>query len=195
MGAREEILSAVRSARVPARDYPGVEGLGLQIDDATARFVEMIATVGGTCLRVPDLASADGALRELPAYREARRLVTLVSGVGEGTFDPALVADPHDLGNLDLCVVPAELGVAENGAVWIDGRRLPHQALIVIAEHLVVVVDARTLVADMHQAYARVSVGRGFGLFLAGPSKTADIEQSLVIGAHGARSCMVLLVG
>lgn len=195
MGAREEILSAVRAAAVPAREHPGVAGLGAAVGDLAARFIEMVEAAGGTCVRVRDVAGADRALRESPAYRQARRVATLVPGVGEGTVDPSQVGDPRGLDGLELCVLPADVGVAENGAVWIDGRQLPHQALFVIAEHLAVVVHARALVADMHQAYARLDVSGGFGLFLAGPSKTADIEQSLVLGAHGARSCVVLLVG
>jgi L-lactate dehydrogenase complex protein LldG len=47
----------------------------------------------------------------------------------------------------------------------------------------------------MHEACARVAAGpKEYGLFIAGPSKTADIEQALVIGAHGARSCTVFVV-
>ena len=67
------------------------------------------------------------------------------------------------------------------------------QDLFVIPEHIAVVVQATSLVHDMHQAYEAISHGPGFALFLSGPSKTADIEQALVIGAHGARSCTVLL--
>jgi len=66
----------------------------------------------------------------------------------------------------------------------------------VVAEHLALVVAARDVVHDMHEAYRRISFpGAGFGTFIAGPSKTADIEQALVIGAHGARSCTLYLVG
>jgi len=195
VAARDDILMAVRRAQPPVAEHPGSAGLGTRFPDPPARFVEMVAAVGGTCLRVPDLAAADRALRELPVHRDARRIASLVPGVGAPTFDPAGVADPHDLDGLDLCVIPAELGVAENGAVWVDVRKFPHQALFVIPEHLAVVVTASSLVHDMHQAYQALSHGPGFALFLSGPSKTADIEQALVIGAHGARSCTVLLVG
>ena len=47
----------------------------------------------------------------------------------------------------------------------------------------------------MHQAYDSIDVAKeGFGAFIAGPSKTADIEQSLVIGAHGARSATIYVI-
>jgi L-lactate dehydrogenase complex protein LldG len=195
VATRDDILTAVRRAQPPAAAHPGAAGLGTRFPDPVAKFAEMVAAVGGTCLGVPDLAAADAALRQLPVHREAKRIASLVPGVGAPTFDAAAVSDPHQLDGLDLCVFAAELGVAENGAVWVDVRKFPHQALFVIPEHIAVVVRASTLVHDMHQAYQAISHGPGFALFLSGPSKTADIEQALVIGAHGARSCTVLLVG
>jgi L-lactate dehydrogenase complex protein LldG len=195
VAARDDILRALRGASVPDRPHPGVGGLGVRFDDLPAKFAEMVGAVGGTCLRVPDRAAADRALRELPIHRDSRRRASLVPGVGEGTVDPAQLADPHQLADLELSILPGELGVAENGAVWVEGARLPHQALFVIAEHLALVVEVSALVPDMHQAYARIRTGGGFGTFVSGPSKTADIEQALVIGAHGARSAVVLLVG
>ena len=104
---------------------------------------------------------------------------------------------PHELEGVDLAVIAGEFGVAENGAVWVPGKNLgPQRAIFVITEHLVLVVSAAQLVHTMQHAYDRIQFERpGFGLFISGPSKTADIEQSLVIGAHGPRSCTLFLVG
>jgi len=196
MAAREEILAALRRAAPPGAAHPVLDGVGLKLADLPARFGEAVAAVGGTLVRAADLAAADAALRALPIHAAARRVVSLVPGVGASTLDPA-VADPHELEGLDVVVLRAALGVAENGACWIEGSSLPHHALVVIPEHVVVVVDAAALVPDLHAAYARLDLaGRPrWGLFLAGPSKTADIEQSLVIGAHGARSSTTILIG
>ena len=91
--------------------------------------------------------------------------------------------------------LPGELGVAENGAVWIDASEYLHRSVLFLPEHLGLVLPAANLVDHLHDAYTRIGFdGSGFGCFLAGPSKTADIEQSLVIGAHGARSLTVFLV-
>ena len=51
------------------------------------------------------------------------------------------------------------------------------------------------LVATMGEAIGRIGQLSGhWGCFISGPSKTADIEQALVMGAHGARSMTVYLV-
>ncbi len=197
MASRDELLAALRRNAPPPLPRPALEGLGVRYADRLEQYAAALQSVGGTCVRAADRPAAHRALAELPAYREARRVVSLVHGVGHATVDLAAVDDPRQLEGLDLAVLPGALGVAENGAVWIEGRDLPHHALVVIPEHLVVALDARALVPDLHAAYARLDLAGDprFGLFLAGPSKTADIEQSLVIGAHGARSCTVLLVG
>jgi L-lactate dehydrogenase complex protein LldG len=106
------------------------------------------------------------------------------------------VTDPHDLEVLDFCVAPGVFGVAENAAVWITQDTVPHRAALFIAQHLVLVVPNREIVHNMHEAYARIDPEQvSFGIFISGPSKTADIEQSLVIGAHGPRSLTAVLVG
>ncbi len=197
MAARDRILSSLRRAAPPGPPLPVLDRVGVSFPDLPARLGEAVAAVGGVMIRVADLAAADAALRALPVHRDARSVASLVPGVGAATLDAAAVRDPHELAHLGLCVLRGALAVAENGAVWIEGASLPHHALAVIPEHLAVVVDASAIVPDLHAAYARLDLpGRPrWGLFLAGPSKTADIEQSLVIGAHGARSSTLLLVG
>ena len=197
MAAREDILAALRTNAPPGPPHPGLGGLGLQLADLAARFEESVGVVGGTLVRAADLAGADAAVRALPAHQAGKQVVSLVPGVGQSSLDLGTVADPHQLQGLDLVVLRAALGVAENGACWIEGPSLPFHALAVIPQHVVVVVDAAALVPDLHAAYARLELAARprWGLFIAGPSKTADIEQSLVIGAHGARSSVTVLVG
>ena len=90
---------------------------------------------------------------------------------------------------LDLCVLRGEFAVVESGAVWQVPRTLDERRAALLAEHLVVVIEGDALVATLHQAYDRIDLAAlSFGWFLCGPSKTADIEQALVLGAHGPRS-------
>lgn len=197
MSSRDAILQALRRAAPPAAPLPEWTGQAMRFEDPVGKFLETVQAVAGTPLRVPDLAAADAAVRGLPAWRTARLTATLVPGVGQSSLDLDAVARPQDLRDLGVAVVGGALGVAENGAVWIPGSRLGrHRAVFVIAEHLVLVVKAEDVVHTMHQAYDRIRLERpGWGSFVSGPSKTADIEQALVIGAHGARSCAVVVIG
>ncbi len=190
MAARDDILAGLRAARPPAVELPDLSRFApVQYPDLRARFADSVAEVGGRCVMVR--GSLQEELAKLPQFTSARRIVSLVPGV-EGNVDLAAVQDPHELRDVDFCVVPAEFGVAENGACWITDHGRANRAVCFLTQHLAVVV--RDLVHNMHEAYARLELPRrGFAMFLSGPSKTADIEQSLVIGAHGARSCTVLL--
>ena len=86
--------------------------------------------------------------------------------------------------------------MAENGSVWVTDEVLRQRAVYFAVQHLALIVSKQDMVSNMHQAYEKIQFRKPyFGMFLAGPSKTADIEQSLVIGAHGARSLTVFLVG
>jgi len=100
----------------------------------------------------------------------------------------------HDLACLDLCVLRADFAVVENGAVWHVPSNTRERSAALLAQHLVVVVDETELVPTLHQAYGRIDLAKtAFGWFLCGPSKTADIEQSLVLGAHGPRTMSLVV--
>jgi L-lactate dehydrogenase complex protein LldG len=191
------VLERLRQARPPPVALPDVPTSPVRFDDLPAHFAQSVTDVGGTCLRMPGVAEAEAAVRGLPVVQSARQIVSLVPEVLPATVKLDGVTDPHLLEGVDVAVVPGEFGVAENGAVWLtDAVLQERRAVLFVTQHLVLVVPARELVHTMHDAYARLQLGApGFGLFIAGPSKTADIEQALVIGAHGARSATIVLVG
>ncbi|NPA80997.1 MAG: hypothetical protein GXO31_00105 [Epsilonproteobacteria bacterium] len=104
------------------------------------------------------------------------------------------IKDPKELNNVDLSIVKGKFGVCENGAVWIEEEENIHRAIYSICKHLLILLDRDSLVSTMHEAYERIDPSLSYGIFISGPSKTADIEQSLVIGAHGAKFVTVFLI-
>jgi L-lactate dehydrogenase complex protein LldG len=193
--SRRRILDALRAAAAPAAPAPELSGVGVRFEDPAARLAEAVTAVAGRLVRVPDRAALGAAVATLAAQLGAARIGSAVPDV-PGNVDLAALPDPHGLEGLGLAVLPGAFAVAENGAVWVSGEDFRPRAAFVVAEHLALVVSAAEIVHDMHEAYRRVAFpAAGFGTFIAGPSKTADIEQALVIGAHGARSCTLFLVG
>lgn len=195
MGSREEILARLRAARPAPRELPEVRQFGERAADLRARFAQAVQDAGGRCVQIASMHALSAALEELTPYREARRVASVLPGVQRANVRLEDVADPHDLCDVDYAIIGGDLAVAENGAVWMSDRGMRHRVLPWIAQHVALVVAADRLVNDMHEAYERLQIGNGFGCFISGPSKTADIEQALVIGAHGPRSATIFLIG
>lgn len=193
--SRERILAGLRSQQLPAAALPATEGPWSVFRDRRGRFARAVAEAGGQCVRVKGADQLGPALEALEAYSGAGRRASVVPGWGDPNVSLGDLDDPRRLADVDFALLPGEFGVAENGAVWVDASEYLHRAVLFLPEHLGLVVAADDLVDHLHDAYARIHFeAEGFGCFLAGPSKTADIEQSLVIGAHGARSLTVFLI-
>jgi L-lactate dehydrogenase complex protein LldG len=160
----------------------------------------MLDLVGGKTIVARDRADLNEQLAALPQIMSAKRIASLIPEAGAANVDLAAIDDPHALADVDVAILPGEFAVAENAAVWVSDRHIPLRVLFFLCQHLVLVVRSGEIVDHMHAAYDRLSGGEAipkefaspiFGAFISGPSKTADIEQSLVIGAHGPRSLVV----
>ena len=196
MNSRDAILASLRRQTLPVSPLPKAP-VGITYADPEKQFADAFTSVGGKFVRATNLAETNTELDKIESYTQARKIASLIPEIGRANVDLAALKDPHELEGLDIAIIGGEFGVAENGAVWVPGSTLgPHRAIFVVTQHLVLVVPAGQIVHNMHQAYDRIRFERpGFGTFISGPSKTADIEQALVIGAHGARSCSLFLVG
>lgn len=195
MSAKSEILANIRRHGLLGTPAPELDEAWITYADRERQFAEVLKSIGGQMQVVGSTAAIDEAVRALSCFASAQQIVCHVSGVALGNLELQSVSDPHDLSGVDVAIMPGQFAVAENGAVWVTDESIAHRAIYFITQHLVLVVPRSQILDNLHQAYERLAFNdRGYGLFIAGPSKTADIEQSLVIGAHGPRSLTVLLV-
>jgi L-lactate dehydrogenase complex protein LldG len=195
MGSRERIFAALRGTQIPEAPRPDLSGLGCITEDLATTFTKQLEAAGGRCWQVESLAEFRAKLGLDPGFQSAARRYSTIPGIMECNIACEADTDGASLDGLDLALLQGELAVAENGAVWLSHDALAHRALPFICSSLYLVVDASLLVPDLHAAYAHLhAVGRTGGSFIAGPSKTADIEQCLVIGAQGPKQATVVLV-
>lgn len=184
MSSKSQILQALQGVSLPGKSHPGAF-LEAKIPnpDVVDAFKQSLQVVGAQCLEVKDLAEAALALdAQYPGLKRER-------------LAPNSYAEGVALEQVEVLELDGRLGVAENGAIWLMDEDLPHRVGPFICQHLVLYLPIKALVPHLHAAYEVLGRSNsGFALFLSGPSKTADIEQSLVIGAHGARSLTVVLL-
>jgi L-lactate dehydrogenase complex protein LldG len=193
MSSREKILAAIKQNK-PAETTLQTFDFSVAENGSIEKFKNVLSSIGGTCIEADNFAAIEEQLGQHQA--SGKLFVQLVQELPGYNAPEFMNADTLTIEAVDTVFMKAEVAVAENGSVWVPERNMYNRLLPFICQHLVVMVDRTNLVANMHEAYAKVKVDAdGFGAFIAGPSKTADIEQSLVIGAHGPLSHTVYIVG
>ena len=192
-GSRDKILSTVKNNQPEFSPLPMIENFKQPFTDPVEKYKTVLQTIGGNVFGASNYSEAVDIIKE--QFKNENRFVTV---------DDAFVSiaelyesgkDAHLLQDVDVAIINTHLGVAENGSLWITEDLVKERVLLFICQHLVAIVSKRNIVASMHDAYDIIADrDYGFGTFIAGPSKTADIEQSLVLGAHGPRTMTVIMI-
>lgn len=194
MSSRASILEKVKQNQPSTvSELPNLTFLGLDTFDILEKYKTVLKGIGGDFVEVKDYEGIMDFVKK--NYATDKRMITTLPELAEIATLDWFNDDPHSLEDVELTLVKAHFGVAENSALWVTDDILGQRVSTFIPQYLAIIVNKKDIVATMHQAYERIGNQEyGFGTFIAGPSKTADIEQSLVLGAHGARGLTVFLM-
>ena len=193
MSNKEEILSKYRKNVREKFDMPSLDDIkGITYPSPLVQFISMTENVGGKVIELEEGQDVNKLIKEL--YPEAKEIASNLPEITIATRNPDTIGSPQALNGTDVGVVKGVFGVAENACVWIP-QTMEEKAVCFISENLVILLKKTEIVNNMHEAYKRISFNDyGYGTFISGPSKTADIAQVLVMGAQAARSATVVLI-
>ena len=193
MSSKEDILKKYRANIRERFDMPDLSDIrAITYPDPLLQFMNMTKSVGGNAIEVEEGRDVNELIREL--YPDAKEIASNLPEITIATRNPDEVGRARDLNGTDVGIIRGSFGVAENACVWIP-QQMKEKAVCFISEHLVILLKKSEIVNNMHEAYRRIQFNDyGYGTFISGPSKTADIAQVLVMGAQAARSATVLLV-
>ena len=193
MSSKEDILKKYRANIRQKYDMPDLSDIqAITYPEPLVQFVKMSEMVGGQVIEVDAGRDINTLIREL--YPDAKEIASNLPEVTIATRNPDTVGRSRDLNGTDVGVIRGMFGVAENGCIWIP-QQMKEKAVCFISENLVILLKKSEIVNNMHEAYKRIEFNDyGYGTFISGPSKTADIAQVLVMGAQAARSVTIFLM-
>lgn len=193
MSARENILSTIASNKPISVALPVIDlNCVIAYDDLLTQFIKVLESIGGKAVQL----NSYNELRDI-LNNEKQSGSVIINAVPEAGGVDIVYADSRakELDQVEKALIRGSSGVAENGAIWIYESDMINRLLPFICQNLILVLEKSSIVPTMHHALKIIdTTAGGFGVFIAGPSKTADIEQSLVIGAHGAKSLLVYII-
>ena len=193
MSCKEEILKRYRANVKQQFDMPDLSDIkATTYPEPIVQFVKMSEAVGGQVIEVDPDRDINTLIREL--FPEAKEIASNLPEITIATRNPDTIGRARDLNGTDVGIIRGMFGVAENGCVWIP-QQMKEKAVCFISENLIILLPKSQIVNNMHEAYRRIQFNDyGYGTFISGPSKTADIAQVLVMGAQAARSVTILLI-
>ena len=193
MSSRNSILAALRENQPEFSVLPDLNG-PISVETDPAEKFKTLATAIGS--RIFEVSNFDQIIEVITKqFSSPARIISSFQELAAISETDIKGINPHLLEDTELAILKAQLGVAENGSMWVPELNMMERALPFICQHLALVVNKKDIVSNMHEAYQILGTSNtGFGAFIAGPSKTADIEQSLVLGAHGPRSMTVFIM-
>ena len=192
MSSKNKILETLRHNVRETYDMPELTFHAKTYDDPVKEFIHTAVTSAGA--KVIEISSDDDLNKKIhEAYPEAKVIASNIVGIN-ADLNPDKVAKAQDLDGTDVGVIKGEIGCAENACIWIP-QTMKEKVICFISENLIILLSKKDIVNNMHEAYDRIKFNDyGFGTFISGPSKTADIEQSLVYGAQAACSVTIFLL-
>ena len=189
---KEDLFDKLRKNTREQFDMPDLTINAIKYPDTVKQFIEMSQTVGGKVKCIKKSDDVNTIIKEL--YPEAKVFASNVPGITIAQKNPDTVEEANELNGTDVGILQGELGVAENGCIWVP-QTMKEKAICFISEELVILLDKKKIVDNMHEGYKKIEVpALGYGCWISGPSKTADIEQALVMGAQAARGVTVLII-
>ncbi|MEO8583463.1 MAG: LUD domain-containing protein [Flavitalea sp.] len=191
--SRERILEAVLKNQPELQAVPDISMFRGSHENAVQKYLDVFKSIGGAVFLVDGISSARTLIRE--QFDITKRIVTTLPFLNDIAEVISPDIDPHTYEDAELAVIKAHFAVAENGAAWFTEEVMGQRIIPYICQHIAVIVDAESIVPTLHEAYEKIGTGDyGFGAFIGGPSKTADIEQALVLGAHGPLTMTVFII-
>ena len=185
MSSKEAILSKYRKNIRQQFDMPSLDDIrAITYPDPLVQFIQMTESVGGHVIEVKEGQDINAIVKEL--YPKAKEIASNLPEVTIATRNPDEVGRARDLNGTDVGIIRGKFGVAENACVWIP-QQMKEKAVCFISENLIILLPKSQIVNNMHEAYKRIEFDEtydGYGTFISGPSKTADIAQVLVMGAQ-----------
>ena len=207
--ARDAVLARIRSALAagpallpPEPDWTAPVHPPLSDADVVVAFAESFRRVGGEfyyCETLPELAAQIAGFRQRqqvgPPFVWEPEMQALLYTAGV-----AFRADETDfVAQADLALTSCEALVARTGSVLVSAGTASGRRLSIYPDQHLVLARPSQVVAEIGDALQLVQARYGSHLpsmvsLTSGPSRTADIEKTLVLGAHGPRRLALFLL-